>query len=182
MASYIPVDFTRSIEKKRLVYKNRSKFILEYFTFYFLIFLTVMLSVGLIYGAISVHSLAQSMSTIIPVLLYDTWILTNIIMLNHFVIIDGADRETNKQDIIKVLIDLNLTENLNTTAPNMVGDFKSTRFSAGRVITCLFYKNMVYINITSLVRADGPSIFGGLFNYFICKNIVRQFKKLRACR
>src|SRR6202012_6191983 len=113
MASYIPVDFTRSIEKKRLVYKNRLKFILEYFTFYFLIFLTVMLSVGLIYGAISVHSLAQSMSTIIPVLLYDTWILTNIIMLNHFVIIDGADRETNKQDIIKVLIDLNLTENLN---------------------------------------------------------------------
>jgi len=177
MASFLPVDFTKSIQKQKLIYKRTSKSVFEYVLFYGIILAVAFPSVIMIYDSAS----SNSIYSLVFILLFDLWITANIILMNHFVIVDGKDREQNKQNIIKVLTDLGITENLNTTQPNMVRDFRGTSFfDSGRTITCLLANGKVYINITSLLRGNGFSIFSGFFNYFICKNIARQFKKTQA--
>lgn len=181
MPAFFPVDYTKSIAKQKLVYKSSVNLTFEHIVYY-IGFITILscpvaiVTMSLLWGKQDI-----SIGIIVSLLVVIVWLVSNVVLLNAFVIIEGKQRDINKKDIITVLSKYKTLENLDQTKPNSIRDVKSTElFVNGRVVTCLFKGNKMYLNITSLLRGNSFSFFSGFYNYISCKLIEKDFKKLQT--
>ena len=177
MDTFLPVDYQKSIEKQRLVYKRSSDSTFEYVLFY-LVMITVL---GSSLAGVFIPVVLGDFTVIyiIPiVLLFDAWFVANAILLNAFIKIKGNQTKDHKKDIIKAIGESLELENLDQPETNMIRDVRLSGFlQSGRVVTCVFDQDTIYLNITSLMRGNALSIFGGLYNYYRCKSIAEDFKE-----
>ncbi|MFI5138528.1 MAG: hypothetical protein ACHQIM_11945 [Sphingobacteriales bacterium] len=172
-----PVDINNSIQKGKLVYSSGYGIVFDYFFSYFVAILVIaLISVPTFFSKV-VQIGYMPRGVIVLVVLADIWMIANLVHLNTLVKISGKQKEVNKKDILIALADFYKLDNLITGA-DIIQDEKLS-MPGGRVITCLFDDNAVYINKTTLIKNDGLSPFSGLFNYYRCRQIAKNFTLLQ---
>ena len=109
---------------------------------------------------------------------FDCWMIANMILLNAFARVEGIQKNLNRKDMITLLSHTYNLLNLDTSDENMIRDVKlNGAFDGRRVITCLLHDNAVYLNVTTLVtRGDVFSPFSGIYNLWRCRRIVNKLK------
>lgn len=184
MDSFYPINYTKSIQKQRLVYDINSKLIVSYIVCYIsaVVLLVMLLAIfGELFadGANSILYIPAVLPIIVIILL--CWIVVSLILLNSTVKIQGRSKETNKTDIVAILWRRYKLKNLDITDENMIRDIKPYVFIFnGRVITCLFDNKDIYLNITSVQNYNNFSPFSAIYNFCRCKRIAKDFQKLQS--
>jgi len=178
MATFYPIDFNKSIEKKQLVYKTNPDLIMEYIV----LGLSLILTIGVpSFLAIITFKSLSDIFQILLCLLWDGFIIANLILFRSLVKVEGKSKRENKNDIIKILSKDYQLQNEHPMRNGMIRDIKVDSFSRwGRVITCLFDDNAVYLNVTTVYKGDSFSCFNGLLNYIRCKGMAKDFQRLQS--
>jgi hypothetical protein len=142
MAAPYPIDYIKSIQKQRLIYKVNLRIVWSYIFCYLsaiALFIMIVAILGELFlpkpdGALDAPILILFFSLIVLI-----WMITNLILLNKMIKIYGIEIEVNKKDIITALSQYYKLNNLDTTDNNIIRDIKPYRFILnGRIITCLF--------------------------------------------
>jgi hypothetical protein len=172
------VDYERSIKNHRLLYKRTFGFIfdniLTYIASLFLIGIVALIIPMMINGVKNPYKL---FFVIICCILFDAWMIINLILTNTLVKIDGKDLEINKKNILETLDAFYDNINSSRIDGNIIRNVKlSTSFRWGRIITVLLNEDIVYLNIITLGRYDSMSPFHGLSNYLKCRRIAQSFE------
>jgi len=168
------INLQRSIEKRRLIYENRTMiadYIITYIGFLFFIILAGILLVTKI--------------TVMPfwvfgfVVGFIIWMIANATLSNFLIKVDGRDVTSNRQDIITVLNDF-FHLNIEDSDQIVIENVKLSGFIHwGRVITLLLDNNSIYINIQTLGRSDAISFFHGFTNYLKSRRIAKRFSQIQ---
>ena len=109
------------------------------------------------------------------------WIVVSLILLNSTVKIQGKLKESNRRDIVTILLRYYKLKNLDTTAENIIRDVKPYVFMLnGRIISCLFDNDIIHLNITSIQNYNHFSPFSVIYNYYRCKIIAKDFQRLQS--
>ena len=166
----IDIDFEKSIDKRRLVYKNRSTVVDYIITYIGSLFFIALASVLLV-----------TKITIMPfwmlvfIVSFIIWMTANASLFNVLLKVDGSDINNNRSDIIKVINEF-FHLNIKDKGQMIIKDVRLSGFIHwGRVVTVLLDNNSVYINIQTLGRADALSFFHGFTNYLKSNRIGRRF-------
>ena len=161
-----PVDIDKSIQWKRLWFKSSFE---TFFSYLYSYFISLLLIFGFI-APIFNSKIAHPAVFIGIACLFSLWMLANLFLLNKL-----AGCKADIADLKKLLdgkyeIDIQIKGELirNVRPPKLL--------KTGRTITILIDGDMIYINITTLVRWNTPSPFHGFWNYLRCRQIVRQAK------
>jgi len=176
MPGFLPIDYQKSIAKKKLVYRAGRDLTFEYVCFYGAAFAII----GACSAAVIIGYYAMPFYCVIIALVAILWFVLNTLLLNAFVSIsiEGTDINDNKKKLLKILPHFFDLDNLDESETNVIRDARLHSFlKSSRVITCLFNDNIIYLNITYLMRANALSVFGGLFGYYRCKIIAKAFKQ-----
>jgi len=175
---FYPIDFNTSIQQQRIVYKKTPDFILECIT---LVFTTAFAVGPVTFLAFITFQSIFDIFQVMLCLIWDAFIGINIVLLHTLVKIDGKNKRDNKRDILKVLSKNYQLQKEHPMRNGIIRDIQVDTFSRwGRVITCLFDDNCVYINVTTVYKTDSFSCFNGLYNYNKCKKIAKDFRELQA--
>jgi hypothetical protein len=171
METFLPIDYAKSLQKQRLVYQTNLTVVFEYIWYCFVLLVTMgPVTMPIIFKPANVSHI--SIYYIIFCAVFDSWMISNLFYLNAFVKIPGTDHD----GLIRVLSEFYKLRNLD------IKDFKIRDvrlvgfFHGGRVITVLLNKEIMYLNVTTLLRYDGLSCFNGLYNYYKCKRIAKRFE------
>ena len=183
MAAFYPIDYIKSVQKQRLIYKLNARIIFSYMICYlsaFAGFIMISAAFGELFIEPGAIFYTPALVLFLLIILH-LWTIMNLISLNRMVKFDGKNRTTNKDDIIAILKQFYKLDNLDTTDENVIRNIKPYRFILnGKIITCLFDHEIVYLNLTSLQNYNLISSFSGLYNYYKCKRIAQRFKQLQA--
>jgi hypothetical protein len=179
---FYAIDYNKSIKKKRLVYKTGYSIVFEYIWYW----LIILFSAGVVTLPAIVKPANVSHISIYYILfciVFDFWLMLNVFFLNAFVEIQGQQKDLNKEDIINTLSEFYNLKNLNTSGNKIIRYVRLTGFfHGGRVVSVLLKDDIIYLNITTLLRYDGLSCFNGLYNYYKCRRIANRFKELQTIR
>ncbi len=178
MSNFYPIDHDTSIQKLKLVYKSSPDVILEYLY----LGLTSIIALGApsFLAIISYKSALDILQTILC-LLWDAFIISNLILFRSLVKVEGNPKRDNKKDIIKILSKSYQLQNEHIMHDEMIRDISINPFTRwGRVITCLFNDNCIYLNVTTVFKRDSFSCFNGLLNYIQCRDMAKEFQKIQS--
>ena len=183
MDTYYPINYDKSIKKRRLIYDLSLTVIWSYILCYFnAVVLLAMISVlsDWLFSNNSIGTTYFLVAVFFLVILI-FFLTTNFILLNRTIKIDGIEKEANKNDMVTVLEQYYKLNNLDTNQDNMIRDARLSRsMRLGRVVTCLFDGHSVFLNITRLERYNTFSPLSCVFNYYKCKRIAKKFQKLQS--
>ena len=168
----IDINFQKSIDKKRLVYKTKSM-VADYIITY----------IGSLFFIVLAGILLATKITVMPLWMlalvvgFIIWMIANATFFNVLIKVDGLDVNSNRSDIIKVLNEF-FHLNIEDKGQMIIKDVKLSGFIHwGRVVTVLLDNNSVYINIQTLGRADALSFFHGFTNYLKSNRIGRRLRR-----
>jgi hypothetical protein len=176
------VNLEKSIRRKRLVYNLNASLIFEmFFTYLTGLMLTGVITIPAIVKPSNISSV--SIWYILFCIVFDGWIISNLILMNAMVKIEGKDSKENRLEI-DIILNAEYSKLLfNASCKSVFQYSKDSSFFGsryGKRITVIFMENLVYVNIVSLGRDDqSPSLFHGLRNYLKCKEIASKFKELQ---
>jgi hypothetical protein len=184
MDTYYPINYDKSIKKQRLVYDLNLTVIWSYIVCYFnaiVLFAIISVLLGWLFSSNSIGTTYFSVIVLFLAIVLLLFLATNFILLNKTVKIDGIEKEANKNDMITVLSQYFELNNLDTNQKDIIRDVRRSRpMKLGRVVTCLFDDNLVFLNITRLERYNTFSPLSCLFNYYKCKRIAKKFQELQS--
>ena len=111
-------------------------------------------------------------------LISNAWLISNIILNNALIKIEGHDIAKNRIDMISILNRYYSNLDIQIDQENLIRSFKSSYQPIwGRVITVIFDDNVIYLNITKLGKSDSPTFVHGLFNYLKAKRIAKYYRE-----
>ena len=170
------VNYDKSIKRQRLVYKLSFGIIYDYFLTYLGSLMLVGMSTLFIPMMINgLHDVFKLTLIVICCVLFDIWMIANLVLTHALVRIDGKDVESNKKAIHTSLVVFYDNIDASRIDGNIIRNIKlSTSFRWGRIITILLDDDKVYLNVITLGRYDSPSPFHGLYNYIKCKRIAQM--------
>jgi hypothetical protein len=180
MDTFHTVDFDKSVKKRRLVYKTSGFLVFGYIMCVFVALMAMCCITGP--AIFKISNISQiSIYYIIFFVVFDVWMIANIIFLKSLVRVEGIQKNLNRKDMIILLSHTFDLRNLDTSDENIIRDIRlNDIFDGNRVITCLLNDNAVYLNVTSLLRGDVFSPFSGVYNFWRCRRIINKLK-LRQC-
>lgn len=171
------VDYEKTIAEGRLAYKRSLRAAIGDSIFEIL---AVMITVAVIIDLL--RNNRADFSILIIVTIADIFLLINLILSYKLVKVVAGNELKNKEDMINVLRYFYNDLTFGDSKQNILRDIRlSTYSSGGRVITVLFKDSDVYIHRTSLGKASSILHFG-IFNYYRCKTIAEEFKRMQTDR
>jgi len=184
METYYPVNYNKSIQKQRLIYILSTRIIWSYIICYISAAVAFVMLLGIFVNYFAYQPTDPSYyPAIIPLLglIALCWMIANLVLMNAFVKVDGKDKEANRKNMIAILHQYYKLNNLDIADENMIRDIKPYEFVInGRMFTCLMDNEIVYLNITTVQNFHNLSPFNGLYNYYKCKRLAKEFKRLKS--
>jgi hypothetical protein len=175
MAQFI--NLSKSIRYNRLYYKKTTAAVFDQVLNYSAIMLLFLAAtLPLLIKPAGMYHLSRTHTVLI--ISFVTYLCCTLYLMNKLVKAKGLNLYHNRKDIETVL-----GRYFEHLVPEDCGEgvLRYVKLSGfvtwGRIITVLFDKDNVYLNITTLGRADSASIFHGLTNYIKCRQIMRKFKR-----
>jgi hypothetical protein len=103
MPAFFPVDYTKSIVKQKLVYKSSVNLTFEYIIYYlrFITILSCPVAIIIMFLFWGIQDISIGITAFLFVVI--VWLVSNVVLLNAFVVIEGKKRDIDKKDIITVL-------------------------------------------------------------------------------
>ena len=177
------IDFQKSVDTGRLVYNTGDSTRMNYLFNYFFAFVLMILPFAPNFGVNQYISSLSSPQTFAFALVFDSWMIANLLLFNKLLVVKGISVQSSRQDIRKSL-DEGRLEILDTNGDRLTRyiQYPYDYSSQKRLITCLYTEDRVYLNISSLDRHDEPSLFYVFINYMRCKQVAKVFKQLQAER
>ena len=180
MRTFYSIDYDKTIEKQRIVYKNTPDVIMEYV----ILGMTTIIVLGAPTFITIITATAKSGPNILGIilcLLWDIFIISNLVCLNSLIMINGKSRKENKTDLLTILSKSYSMQGPHVIRNNILRDIQLDDIVRwGRVITCIFIDEKVYLNVTTLYKTDSFSCFNGFLNYYSCKQIGKELEALQA--
>jgi len=166
------INFSKSIQKKRVIYKPTVGIVYDYLITYSLNALLIVLPTLILLARIKIGPLLF----FILDSAFITWATLNMFFLRALIEIKGKDVDFNRTLIISILEDYFQDLKIDNKEQLIIINVKPTGFIYwGRIITVLLDQDAVYLNIQSLVRGEGISFFHGFNNYLKCRQIKKLF-------
>lgn len=170
---FISVNVEKSIHYKILIPQVSWNNFFNYF-------LTCLLGLAFIFVSIAVNLNPKNHYTLFSTLVFYGFALfftLNLLLLNNLTKFKGFGEDANRADITAVL-----EEYFGDAIPLAIGkisrNIKAPKLlNSGRIITVIFDRENVYINVTSILGRNIISPYHGLYNYIKCKRIARDFKR-----
>ena len=176
---YPAIDLEKSIKRHRLVYTLS-------FGFIFIAIVTyMMILIWLFLGFSPVLSLIQNTHPqlwfVILGPVVDIWLLTGIFYRDALIRIPGKNPSINRQRMSETLDAFYEDLEFQIDNDDMMRSYLPTgRPVWGRIITVIFDKNDILLNITKLGKADNPTFMHGLICHLKAKKIATYFKEQYA--
>jgi len=184
MNTYYPINYDKSIQKQRLVYKLNMRLVWSYIVCYFAALALYFMILGLLGEFVegkSIDALYLLPLILLVSIIYLPFMITNLVLLNSTIIIIGKGNESNKTDIVTILNQYYKPDNLDSSQDGIIRDVRlSKHFRMGRIVTCLFDDDLIYLNITRLENLNTFSPFSSIYNYYKCKRIAKKFQILQS--
>ncbi|QEC79618.1 hypothetical protein [Mucilaginibacter ginsenosidivorax] len=171
---FISVNVEKSIRYKILIPQVS---LINFFRY----FLAWCLGLALIFVSIGVNLNPKNHYSLFSTLVFYSFALfftLNLVLLNNLTHLKGFSEDANRADITAVL-----EEYFGNAIPLATGrisrNVKAPKgLNSGRIVTVIFDRENVYINVTSIVGSRNIiSPYHGLYNYIKCKRIARDFKR-----
>lgn len=177
------IDFQKSVDAGKLIYNTGNNSRMNYLLNCFAAVTLMILPFAPNFGVNQYISSLSSPQTFVFALVFDSWMIANLLLFNKLLVIDGMSLQSSRQDMRKAL-DEGSIEILDTNGDHLTRyiQYPYGYSSQKRLITCLYTENKVYLNISSLDRRDEPSLFCIFVNYIRCRQMARVFKQLQAER
>jgi hypothetical protein len=184
MGTYYPINYDKSIQKQKLVYKLNSRVVLSYIICYVAALALYVMILGLFGEFVegkSIDPIYLTPLVLLVSIIYLPFAITNLLLLNSTIMIIGKGNEANKKDIVTILSKYYKLDNLDSSQDNITRDLRLSKpFRMGRIITCLFDDDLIYLNITRLENLNTLSPFSSIYNYYKCKRIAKKFQILQS--
>lgn len=174
------IDYEKSVAKQKLVYKITIWIIWDSVISYFIMLLFIFLGLLPLVALFTGSHVPLLLSCFC--LIYLAWMLANILLRNAFVKIIGTD-DDNNQSVIKETLNSFYNDDLDF----QIADKKMLRsmvptgsVSWGRVITVVFDKNIILLNITTLGKGNAVSFLHGYSNYVKARRFLKYYNSSPA--
>ena len=170
------INYEKSLQKHRLIYKTTGWFLFNLifnYTLYMLVmFVAFQPLLHLITGS------AEPIWLIACSILIVSLMVFNVFCNSAFTKIEGKKTEDNKKDILLIMDEFFSNYDFKVNDDKMMRSFMPQGSPIwGRIITILFDGKVMYLNITSLGKTNSPTIVHGLYNFIKAKRIARYYRK-----
>lgn len=174
-----PINLSKSIRQNRLHYKPTPGYVLDLVLKYIaVVILLACATLPLILKPINASNI--TIWHIFFTFTFDSYLLLSLLLLDRLVKIKGTDLYHNRKNIEEVLNCYFSNLIPEDCGKGVVRYIKPSGTSTwGRMITVLLDNDQVYLNITTLGRANSASVFHGLINYIKCRQIKKKFKQIQ---
>jgi hypothetical protein len=167
-----PINIDKSIKKGRLVYMLTIELILDYI---FGLIATVLVLIG-VYLYMFNATRSTSLWVAAPVFgILIMWMIANIVLAKRLIPIKQPANWQERRKLQSILNGYYPRLKSVYEDKNMAKYYQEPRvIGMSKLITIIYNKENIYLNISSLGKGDGPLPFSGLYNYIKARRIVKR--------
>jgi len=170
------VDYEKSIKRNRLVYKITPEYIFDSILSW--IVMGFYITIGLIPLLFKLTNGNHApILVMIIALLYLLWMISNMLLRNTLVKIEGTNVIENKQHLLDTMDAYFSNYDFSVNDNKMMRSYMPTGNPIwGRIITILIDENSMLLNVATLGKGNFPTFAHGLWNFLKAKRIAKYFK------